>query len=44
MPADCDGSVTALAGYFGIKTEGDDHDCRVDTKKTMAVFQKMLSL
>lgn len=44
MPADCDGSVTALADYFGIKIEGDDHDCRVDTKKTMGVFQKMLSL
>jgi len=44
MPMDCDGSVTVLADYFGIKIEGDDHDCRVDTKKTMAVFQKMLSL
>jgi hypothetical protein len=42
MPEDTDGSVTALSQYFGIKIEGEDHDCRVDTKKTMAVFQKML--
>ena len=44
MPADCDGSVTALADYFGIKIEGDDHDCRVDTKKTLGVFQKFVAM
>ena len=44
MPEDCDGSVVALADYFDIKIEGEDHDCRVDTKKTMAVFQKFVAM
>lgn len=44
MPEDCDGSVVALANYFGIKVEGDDHDCRVDTKKTMGVFKEFVRL
>ena len=44
MPADGDGSIVALADQFDIKVEGEDHDCRVDTLKTMGVFQKMLTL
>ena len=44
MPVDTDGSVTALAKYFGIKVEGEDHDCRVDTKKTLGVFQKFVAM
>lgn len=44
MPEDGDGSVTALAEYFGIKIEGEDHDCRVDTKKTLGVFQKFVAM
>ena len=44
MPVDTDGSVTALAKHFGIKVEGEDHDCRVDTKKTMGVFQKFVAM
>jgi hypothetical protein len=44
MPEDTDGSVTALAEYFGIEVKGDDHDCRVDTKKTMGVFQKFVAM
>lgn len=44
MPHDCDGSIVALADEFGVEVDGDDHDCRVDTKKTMGVFQKMLTL
>ena len=44
MPEDGDGSIVALADHFGVKVEGDDHDCRVDTLKTMGVFQQMLTL
>lgn len=46
MPMDCDGSITALADYFGIKgpTVPKWHDAKFDTQMTMRVFQKMLSL
>ena len=44
LPADGDGSIVALADQFDIKVGGDDHDARVDTLKTMGVFQKMLTL
>ena len=44
MEEDCDGSVFALASYFGVEVEGEDHDCRVDTMKTMGVFQKFIRI
>ena len=44
MDEDCDGSVTALAAHFGVKVEGEDHDCLVDTMKTMGIFQKFVEL
>ena len=40
----CDGSVTALADFFAVKVDGEDHDCRVDTLKTMGVYQKFVEL
>ena len=44
MEEDCDGSVTALASYFGVKVEGEDHDCRVDTMKTLGVFREFIRI
>jgi hypothetical protein len=44
MPEDGDGSIVALANYFGVKVDGDDHDCRVDTLKTLGVFQKFVAI
>lgn len=44
MPEDSDGSVFALANYFGVKVNGEDHDCRVDTLKTLGVFQKFVAM
>ncbi len=44
MPLDCDGSVKALATYFGIPVDGVLHDAAVDTKVTAAVFRKMVGL
>lgn len=44
MREDCDGSVTALASYFGIQVEGEDHDCRVDTLKTLRVFERLVRI
>ena len=44
MDGDCDGSVTALAAHFGVIVEGDDHDCRVDTMKTLGVFREFVRI
>lgn len=44
MPPDCDGSVSALAKYFGVDIQGDLHDARVDTKTTAEVFRYMIKL
>jgi len=44
MDGDCDGSVTALATHFGITVEGEDHDCRVDTMKTLGVFREFVRI
>jgi len=44
MPHDTDGSVSALATYFGIQIQGDLHDAKVDTQLTAAVYQKMIEL
>ncbi len=46
MPMDTDGSVTALADYFGVKgpTVARWHDADFDTQMTMRVYQKMVEL
>ena len=44
MDEDCDGSVTALAEHFGVIVEGADHDCRVDTMKTLGVFREFVRI
>ncbi len=48
MPMDTDGSVSAMADYFGVRYsgayKGELHDARVDTQLTAAVFQKMIEL
>lgn len=44
MPSDCDGSVSALAKYFGIDIQGDLHDASVDTKATCAVLKEFVKL
>ena len=44
MDEDCDGSVTDLAKHFGVIVKGEDHDCRVDTMKTLGIFQKFVEL
>ena len=44
MPLDCDGSVGALAKYFGLQVDGDLHDERVDTKLTSAILEKFVEL
>ena len=45
MPEYCDGSIKALHDdYFGLKVEGEDHDCRVDTLKTMGVMKEFVRL
>jgi len=44
MPADCDGSVSALAKFFAIPVEGDLHDASVDTKVTCAILERFVKL
>ena len=44
MDEDCDGSVTDLAKHFGVVVEGADHDCRVDTMKTLGVFREFIRI
>jgi hypothetical protein len=45
MPHDCDGSIKALHDdYFGLKVNGEDHDCRVDTLKTLGVVKEFVRL
>lgn len=44
MPRDTDGSVSALAIYFGIGIDGKLHDCRYDVQLTAKVYQKMIEL
>ena len=49
MPEDADGSVSALAKYFGadkldIGEYANYHDARFDTQMTMRVFQKFVAL
>jgi hypothetical protein len=46
MPHDTDGSIQALAEYFGIHTPAVAkwHDAMFDTEMTMQVFQKMVEL
>lgn len=44
MPMDTDGSVQALAIYFGIGIDGQLHDCRFDTQLTAKVYKKMIEL
>lgn len=44
MDEDCDGSVTDLAAHFGVIVEGADHDCRVDTLKTLGVFREFIKI
>ncbi len=42
MPVDGDGSIKALADYFKIEVVGEDHDCRVDTSKTLGVMREFI--
>lgn len=44
MPESGDGSIVALADYFGIKVVGEDHDARVDTAKTLGVMREFVRL
>jgi hypothetical protein len=44
MPLDCDGSVGALAKYFGIETNGELHDASVDTKLQAAILEQFVKL
>jgi hypothetical protein len=44
MPTDQDGSVGALAKYFGIVVDGTLHDAMTDAKVTAAIYQKMIQL
>lgn len=45
MPENGDGSVKALHDdFFQLKVEGEDHDCRVDTLKTMGVMKEFVRL
>ena len=44
MAEDCDGSVVALAKHFNIQVEGADHDCRVDTLKTLGIFREFIRI
>jgi hypothetical protein len=44
LPLDTDGSVSALADYFGIKVDGPLHDARVDAVMTAKIFQKFIEL
>ena len=44
MPDDEDGSIKALAEYFKIEVEGEDHDCRVDTLKTLGVMKEFVRI
>ena len=44
MPLDTDGSVGALANYFGIDIDGDLHDARVDTRITCEILKRFVGL
>lgn len=44
MPYDCDGSVEALAKYFGLEASGNLHEASVDVKLTAEVFKKFVEL
>jgi DNA polymerase III epsilon subunit-like protein len=47
MPIDIDGSVSAMASYFGVLNESNYsklHDSMFDTEMTCKVYQKMLEL
>jgi hypothetical protein len=49
MPQDTDGSVAALAKYFGIEPSAigeypNYHDARFDTRMTAAIYRKMVEL
>jgi hypothetical protein len=45
MPIDCDGSVSALAEYFGINISHEElHTAKYDAEMTMKIFQKMVDL
>jgi hypothetical protein len=44
MDENCDGSVVALAKHFNIQVEGADHDCRVDTLKTLGIFREFIRI
>lgn len=45
MPEYCDGSIKALHDdYFKLTVEGEDHDCRVDTLKTLGVMKEFVRL
>lgn len=45
MPEDCDGSIKALHDdHFKLKVDGADHDCRVDTMKTLGVVKEFVRL
>lgn len=44
MPVDVDGSVGALADYFGIKISGELHDAKTDTQLTAEVFSKFIGI
>ncbi len=44
MPEDQDGSVEALAKYFGIPIEGELHNAQVDVETTAKVFKAMIAL
>lgn len=44
IPMDTDGSVSALAQYFGIDIPGDLHDASVDAKVTCAILMNFVEL
>lgn len=44
MPMNCDGSVGALANYFGIDIHGDLHDADVDAQVTCKILEKFVGL
>jgi hypothetical protein len=45
MPESGDGSIQSLHDdYFKLKVEGENHDCRVDTLKTLGVVKEFVRL
>jgi len=44
MPQDINGSISALANYFGIIPEGELHEAKTDTILTMKIYQKMVEI